>query len=131
MSSRWWLERVTGVRGSLAVPALYGILAAAICLVAELWPHLSMAQQVKALLLAGIWLATGFVQTLAWISARVATPATSPTISDEELEPLVGLLIQRVGKIEAIRWVKAVRHCTLNEAKQFVDAVSGNRHEEE
>lgn len=124
MNNRWW-ERLTGVRGPLAVPALYGLVAGGICLVADLWPHLSLARQVHALLLAGIWLAAGFVQTLARLSPRLLEPAPLPTIPDEDWEPLVALLIQRAGKIEAIRWVRAVRQCTLTEAKQFVDAVAG------
>lgn len=119
-----WGERLTGVRGPLTGPAVYGLVAAGICLAAVLLPHQSLTQQVHALLLAGIWLAVGFVQTLARLSPRFPEPSAS--ISDEELVPLVQILVPHVGKIGVIRWVRRVRQCTLTEAQQFVDAVADN-----
>lgn len=124
---RPWLERITGVRGPFSRPALYGAVAADICLVAAVWPGLSLARQVQALLLAGVWLALGFVQALAAIGARMSPPTVEPNPgANPALVRQVAELVALGQKLAAIRVVRETLGCSLVEAQQFVDAAASS-----
>ncbi|MBX5467988.1 MAG: hypothetical protein K6U14_10945 [Firmicutes bacterium] len=124
---RPWLERVTGVRGPFSLPALYGLVAAGICVLAEVWPGLSLQRQVQALLIAGVWLALAFVRALAALGSRTPPPtAESDPHSPTTLVPELAALVAEGQKLAAIRLVRQTLGCSLVEAKQLVDAAASS-----
>lgn len=74
MPKRSWMEKVTGVQGPLAGPALYAMVASLIFLLDLFWPGLSMRQLIRGGLIAGIWATLGFVRYLSIHGVVVKDP---------------------------------------------------------
>ncbi len=63
-----FVERLVGVKPPFSQAALFEVVAALIFLIALFWPHLSMINLLKGLLIGGIWAVYGFVSYLKTVS---------------------------------------------------------------
>ncbi len=59
-----WVEQLTGVKPPFGKAALFESVASLIFIAAIFWPHLSLTNLVRALLIGAIWAVAGFLEYL-------------------------------------------------------------------